>query len=202
MYGHIAAQETYKGAIFMIILASASPRRRELLKLIFDEFEVVPADIDETVRRSIEIEEYPEYLAIKKARHIAEKRPIDDIVIGCDTGVFIDGMMLGKPESREQAFEMLKLLSGRTHKVITGCSIFYKGQNISFSEETQVEFYRLSDTDINEYIITGEPMDKAGAYGIQGKGALLVKRIVGDYYNVVGLPVGMIKQNMKKMMKF
>ncbi len=184
----------------MIILASASPRRKELLKLIFEEFEIIPADIEETVRRSIELEQYPEYLALKKSRHIAEKRPADDVVIGCDTGVFIDDMMLGKPEDESQAAEMLKLLSGRTHKVITGCSVFYKGQNISFSETTEVEFYRLTDTDINEYIATGEPMDKAGAYGIQGKGALLVKRINGDYYNVVGMPVGTLKQKLKMLL--
>ena len=181
----------------MIILASASPRRRELLKLIYDEFEIEPADIDETVRRSIELEQYPEYLALKKSRYIAEKHPVSDVVIGCDTGVFINDMMLGKPEDTEQAFEMLKLLSGKTHKVITGCSVFYKGQNISFSETTEVEFFRLTDDEIKEYIATGEPMDKAGAYGIQGKGALLVKRINGDYYNVVGLPVGALKQKMK-----
>lgn len=183
----------------MIILASASPRRRELLKLIFEEFEVIPAYIDETVRKSIELEQYPEYLALKKSRHIAEKRPVSDVVIGCDTGVFIDNMMLGKPENEEQALEMLRLLSGRTHRVITGCSVFYKGQNVSFSEVTEVEFYRLSESDIKEYIATGEPMDKAGAYGIQGKGALLVKRINGDYYNVVGLPVGELKQKLKML---
>ena len=184
----------------MVILASASPRRRELLKLIYDEFEIMPADIDETVRKSIELEQYPEYLALKKSRSIAEKRPVSDVVIGCDTGVFIDDMMLGKPENEEQAFSMLKLLSGRTHKVITGCSVFYKGQNISFSETTEVEFFHLSDNDIKEYIITGEPMDKAGAYGIQGRGALLVKRINGDYYNVVGMPVGALRQKLRMFM--
>lgn len=181
----------------MIILASASPRRQELLKLIYSDFEVMPADIEEIVRKTIELEQYPEYLALKKSRHIAEKRPIDDVVIGCDTGVFIDDIMLGKPQNKEQAAEMLRMLSGRTHKVITGCSVFYKGQNISFSETTEVEFYRLTDTDISEYIATGEPMDKAGAYGIQGKGALLVKRINGDYYNVVGLPVGQLRQKLR-----
>ncbi len=181
----------------MIILASASPRRQELLKLIFDDFTVEPADIDETVRKTIELEQYPEYLALKKSRHVAEKRPVDDVVIGCDTGVFIDDIMLGKPSDKQQAKEMLRLLSGKTHKVITGCSIFYKGQNISFSEVTEVEFYHLTDREIDEYIATGEPMDKAGAYGIQGKGALLVKKINGDYYNVVGLPVGTLKQKLK-----
>ena len=183
----------------MIILASASPRRQELLKLIFDDFIVEPSDIDETVRRSIELEQYPEYLALKKSRHVAEKNHFDDIVIGCDTGVFIGDIMLGKPKDEEQAREMLKLLSGKTHRVITGVSIFYKGQNISFSEVTEVEFYNLKDTDIDEYIATGEPMDKAGAYGIQGKGALLVKGIKGNFYNVVGLPVGELKQKINNL---
>ena len=183
----------------MIILASASPRRQELLKLIFDDFIVEPSDIDETVRRSIELEQYPEYLALKKSRHVAEKNHFDDIVIGCDTGVFIGDIMLGKPKDEEQAREMLKLLSGKTHRVITGVSIFYKGQNISFSEVTEVEFYSLTDADIKEYVATGEPMDKAGAYGIQGKGALLVKQIKGDFYNVVGLPVGELKQRLKTL---
>ena len=181
----------------MVILASASPRRQELLKLIFEDFLVEPADIDETVRRTIELEQYPEYLALKKSRYVSEKNHFNDIVIGCDTGVFIGDIMLGKPADKEKAREMLKLLSGRTHKVITGVSIFYKGQNISFSQVTDVEFFHLTDSDIDEYINTGEPMDKAGAYGIQGKGALLVKRIKGDYYNVMGLPVAELNQKIK-----
>ena len=181
----------------MVILASASPRRQELLKILFDDFAVEPADIDETVRKSIEIEQYPEYLAVKKARHIAEKHTPDDMVIGCDTGVFIDNLMLGKPSDENQAKEMLTLLSGRTHKVITGCCIMHKGRTVSFSKVTEVEFYRLTDKEIEEYIKTGEPMDKAGAYGIQSKGALLVKKINGDYFNVVGLPVAEMKQRIK-----
>ena len=182
----------------MVILASASPRRQELLKLLYRDFKVIPADIDETVRKAITLTQYPEYLAIKKARHVAEKRPIEDMVIGCDTGVFIDDMMLGKPADEDQAFEMLRMLSGRTHKVITGCSVFKNGQNVTFSEVTEVEFYRLTDREIEEYIATGEPMDKAGAYGIQQQGALLVRRINGDYFNVVGLPVGMLRQKIRE----
>ena len=185
----------------MIILASASPRRKELLKLLFDDFTVEPADIDETVTKDIDLVKYPEYLALKKSRHIFEHGHMSDTVIGCDTGVFIDGIMLGKPEDKAQAKEMLRLLSGRTHKVITGCSIFHNGANISFSETTMVEFYPLTDEDIEKYIATGEPMDKAGAYGIQGRGATLVKGIKGDYYNVVGLPVGVLNQKLKKICK-
>ena len=136
----------------MVILASASPRRKELLKLIFDDFKVEPSDIDETVRRNIELTQYPEYLAIKKSRYTAENSHFNDIVIGCDTGVFIGDIMLGKPSSEAHAREMLKLLSGKTHKVITGVSIFYKGKNISFSVVTEVEFYTLTDADIDKYI--------------------------------------------------
>ncbi len=119
------------------------------------------------------------------------------MVIGCDTGVFIDNLMLGKPADKSQAKEMLSLLSGRTHKVITGCCIMRGGKTVSFSKVTEVEFYRLSDEEIREYISTGEPMDKAGAYGIQGKGSLLVKKISGDYFNVVGMPIAEIRQRLK-----
>lgn len=184
----------------MIILASGSPRRKELLKLLFDDFTIEPADIDETVTKDIDLVQYPEYLALKKSRYVFEHGHLNDTVIGCDTGVFIDGIMLGKPKNEEQAKEMLNLLSGRTHKVITGCSIFHRGLNTTFSETTLVEFYPLSNEDIDRYIATGEPMDKAGAYGIQGKGALLVKSIKGDYYNVVGLPVGTLNQKLKKFL--
>ena len=140
----------------MVILASASPRRQELLKILFDDFAVEPADIDETVRKSIEIEQYPEYLAVKKARHIAEKHTPDDMVIGCDTGVFIDNLMLGKPSDENQAKEMLTLLSGRTHKVITGCCIMHKGRTVSFSKVTEVEFYRLTDKEIDLLLALAE----------------------------------------------
>ncbi len=185
----------------MIILASASPRRRELLKMIFNDFEVIPADIDEDIHENCDMERYPELLAIKKARHIAQQEAIsgDDIVIGCDTGVFIDGEMLGKPHDEREAAEMLTRLSGKTHKVITGCCVIGKGREIGFSEVTEVEFYSLSKKEIDDYINTGEPMDKAGSYGIQGQGALLVSRICGDFYNVVGLPVSRLKREIEKI---
>lgn len=122
----------------------------------------------------------------------------NDIVIGCDTGVFVDGKMLGKPKNREDAENMLKLLSGRQHKVITGCCTVKNGVAKSFSNVTLVEFFELSDSEIEEYIATGEPFDKAGAYGIQGKGSLLVKKIDGDYFNVVGLPVSELNRILKK----
>ena len=185
----------------MIILASASPRRQELLKLICNSFSVEPADIDETADNSIEIEKTPEYLATEKARHIHNNNHYSDIVIGCDTGVFLDNIMLGKPKDKQDAYKMLNSLSDREHKVITGCSIFYRDKIISFSQTTSVEFYKLTDEEIEAYVNTGEPMDKAGAYGIQGKGATLVKKIDGDFYNVVGLPVALLNQKLYQLCK-
>ncbi len=183
----------------MIILASASPRRQELIKLICNDFKVMPSDIDETVPADISAEYSPEYLAVQKAQHIYKKSSPDNVVIGCDTGVFIDNIMLGKPGNEKNAFEMLKMLSGKTHRVITGCAIIHEDKTISFSEVTKVNFYKLTDEEILEYVKTGEPLDKAGAYGIQGKGALLVKGINGDYFNVVGLPVARLKREFDKI---
>lgn len=179
----------------MIILASASPRRKELLSLICDNFKIIPADIDESLDGNVSLYDIPEYLAIQKAAEVHRNHP-DDIVIGCDTGVFVDNQMIGKPKSDKAAIEILKLLSGKTHKVITGCAILGKGEPISFSKVTEVEFYELSDEEILEYVETGEPMDKAGAYGIQGKGGVLIKQIKGDYFNVVGLPVAELKRKL------
>lgn len=171
-----------------IILASASPRRQELLKKVTEDFICIPADIDEALPCGIEIEKAPEYLALKKAEHIAKDHR-DSIVIGSDTGVFYGGQMLGKPNNDDDAKRMLKMLSGKTHSVITGCAIVKGNEKITFSCETRVTFYELSEQEIKDYVSTGECRDKAGAYGIQGLGALLVKEIRGDYFNVVGLPV-------------
>ncbi|MCQ2515086.1 MAG: Maf family protein [Ruminococcus sp.] len=183
----------------MIILASASPRRQQLLSLICDDFKVLPADIYESITETVDLETIPEQLAFDKASYIFQNCKSDDIVIGCDTGVFVDGKMLGKPKDKQQAFEMLKMLSDRKHKVITGCAILHKNQISKFSQVTEVEFYNLTDDEIYSYINTGEPIDKAGAYGIQGKGALLVKGIVGDFHNVVGLPVAELSRRLKAL---
>ena len=179
-------------------LASNPPRRKELLRLIAPSFEIEPADVDESVSENLPLGEIPAYLARKKAAFIHQKHP-DDIVIGCDTGVFINNMMIGKPSSDQAAFEILKILSGKTHKVITGCAVMKGEQEIVFSQVTEVEFYPLSDDDIRAYIATGAPCDKAGAYGIHGKGALLVKQIKGDYNNVVGLPVALLNKKLKEL---
>lgn len=171
-----------------VILASASPRRQELLKLIFDSFEVIPSDVEENLPSGMAVELAPEYFAKEKCRAVY-KNNTDALVIGCDTGVFIDGKMLGKPHSIEQAFEMLNMLSGRTHEVITGCCIKYADKEISFSSITKVKFKKLTYEETESYINSKEPLDKAGAYGIQGKGALFIEEICGDYYSVMGLPV-------------
>lgn len=184
-----------------LILASASPRRRELLRLIADNFVSVSPDVEETVPAEVEIFKRPQYLAAKKAMHIGRTLSFESgaersVVIGCDTGVFIDGKMLGKPKDPEDAFSMLKNLSGREHLVITGCCITDGKKKREFSVTSRVAFYHLSDEEIREYILTGEPMDKAGAYGIQGKGSLLAEKISGDYFNIVGLPVSVLAREL------
>jgi len=174
-----------------VILASASPRRKELLKLIFEDFEIRPADIDETISAEINPFEVAEKIAVKKAQAIKDE---NSLIIACDTVVIINEKILGKPKDEMIAFEMLSTLSGQAHSVATGVCLCYKGKTYSFSEVTDVEFYPLSAKEILEYIATGEPFDKAGAYGIQGKGGLLVKGIKGDFYNVVGLPVSRLRR--------
>ncbi len=182
-----------------IILASASPRRNELLKAIYTEFKVIASCVDETVPNGIKPLEIPEYLSKIKALDVA-KDFYDSLVIGADTVVLLDDKILGKPKNKDDARDMLRDLSGNTHKVITGCSLVYKGKITTFSVVTDVEFYTLSDSEIEEYINTDEPYDKAGGYGIQSKGALFVKKINGDYYNVVGLPIAELKRKITEIL--
>ena len=181
-----------------IILASASPRRRELLTLAGVSFGVECADADETLPQGISPRDAVELLALKKAAAVASSHS-DCAVIGADTVVCAQGKILGKPTDYDEAFEMLSLLSGKTHSVYTGVTIIKGEKTDTFFEKTDVEFYDLSDEEIADYISTGEPMDKAGAYGIQGYGALLVKKISGDFFNVVGLPVGKLNCELKKL---
>ncbi len=176
-----------------IILASASPRRKKLLSALFSEFRVVPSDIREMVPRHMPVDKCPEYLAGMKAESVARENP-KALVIGCDTSVIIDGKMLNKPRSTADARMMMQLLSGKTHQVITGCCLYYMGKSITFSEVTGVEFYKLTEEEIEQYVNTTEPYDKAGGYGIQNKGAFFIKGIKGDYYNVVGLPLARLKR--------
>lgn len=179
-----------------IILASASPRRRELLGIITENFEVIPSDAEEVVPKSISAEDTAEFLARIKAKSVGEKYA-ESTVIGADTCVIIENKILGKPKDKTDARQMIKLLSGRTHKVITGCAIAKGNKMTAFSVETEVEFYTLSDSEIEDYINTFEPYDKAGSYGIQGKASLFVKGIKGDYFNVVGLPIAELNRKLK-----
>lgn len=180
-----------------IILASASPRRKELMTLLGYDFDIVCADITEVVPENSEPQDVVMALSLQKASAVAKDNP-EAIVVGSDTVVSLDGKILGKPHSKNEAVQMLKSLSGRTHKVFTGVAIVNADMSTEFYDETDVEFYSLSDEEINNYVATGEPMDKAGAYGIQGKGAVLVKRIDGDFFNVMGLPVAKLYREMKK----
>lgn len=184
-----------------IILASASPRRRELLKLICEDFKSVSPDVDETVPAQVEILESPRFLAVKKAMHVSGCLSEKAVVIGCDTGVFIDDEMLGKPKDEDDAFSMLKKLQGKEHLVVTGCCITDGTHKREFSVTSRVFFYPLSDEDIKDYIATGESMDKAGAYGIQGKGSLLIEKIQGDYFNIVGLPLSALARELKAFLR-
>lgn len=172
----------------MYILASGSPRRKELLSLIIPEYEVLVSGCEESVPNGTPAEKVPALLAEQKALAVAKLRP-DDTVIGSDTVVVLDGEIFGKPKDEAHAHTMLRALSGKRHFVYTGVAVAEKGSVRSFVQKTEVEFYELSDETIEKYVSTGEPMDKAGAYGIQGKGCVLVKGVVGDYFNVMGLPV-------------
>lgn len=183
-----------------IILASASPRRQELLGYVFDEFECLPADIDETLPSDISAENSAEYLAVKKAEHIAASYP-DALVIGCDTVVVHKGKVYGKPCDEAEADKMLRSLSAEKHSVITGVCLCLNGRKHSFSDVTKVKFYPLTQEEIAAYISTGSPMDKAGAYGIQDKNFLPVESIEGDYFNVVGLPIGRLKREAEAFLK-
>ena len=172
----------------MLILASQSPRRKELMELAGLTFTCSPAKGEEKVPAGMAAVDEPAYLAARKAAEIAASHP-QDVVVGSDTLVVLDGEPLGKPHTEEEAFSMLSKLSGKVHQVVTGVAILSPEGEDSFTTITNVEFYPLSEQEIRDYIRTGEPMDKAGAYGIQGKGALLIRGIEGDYYTVMGLPI-------------
>ena len=173
-----------------IILASASPRRKELLEKLDLDFSVCPADIDESLLPDEDAAMYPLRTAVQKAMAVA-KTTEDALVIAADTVVAVDDDILGKPRDEAEAKAMLQRLSGREHIVITGIGVVdtASGRTLSATEQTIVYFHPLRDEEIDTYIATGECMDKAGSYGIQGKGSLLVRKIDGDYFNVMGLPL-------------
>lgn len=180
-----------------LILASASPRRQELLKLFGYPFSVRAADIDETMDPSGN--PFDEVARLSREKALAVPREPEDVVIAADTIVVCAGRVLGKPRSPQEAAGMLELLSGRDHQVMTGCTILRDSRCISFTEVTDLHFRPLSHPEIDRYVRSGEPMDKAGAYGIQGGAALFCSRLEGDYYNVMGLPVCRLGQYLKEI---
>ena len=196
---------------YNLILASASPRRRELLTQIGMEFEVMPSGVEEETKSTVPCEMVME-LSERKAKDVfdrlSEEKKCAALVAGADTIVIVENKILGKPKNKREAEEMLSLLQGRTHQVYTGVAVIWKkyekqagGGEIcrtSFYERTDVTMYPMSMEEIRAYVESGEPMDKAGAYGIQGKCAAYVREIRGDFYNVVGLPVARLYQEIKR----
>ena len=180
-----------------LILASSSPRRKELLENLQLSFKTVSSDVDENYDPHWAPDEIVMELASRKAKAVALNYP-SSFVIGSDTIVVKDDQILGKPQTHEEAFSMLQILSGSMHSVFTGVSIITPKEEIIFYEKTDVEFWELSQEEIHQYLDTGEPFDKAGAYGIQGFGSVLVKKITGDYFAVVGLPVARTMRELKK----
>lgn len=191
----------------LLILASASPRRRELMQRLLRPFVTEVSDAAETVPPEIAPADTAEYLSGIKAKEIFGKHPDEEVVvIGSDTIVLLDGVIFGKPKDTEDARRMLRALSGRTHEVRTGVTILWRKYHdgkpeegsLHFTSSTGVSFYELEDSEIDAYIATGEPMDKAGAYGIQEEGALLVEKINGDYYTVMGFPIAEVNRRLRK----
>lgn len=187
-----------------LILASASPRRREILKSVGAEFEIKTSNVDESVVKFQEdVGLYVQELALLKASQTAkalvEEKKKNTLVIGADTVVSYDGKILGKPKDAADAERMLQMLSGKVHTVYTGVCVFRTKDAFSVCgyEKTNVEFKELPDELIDSYVKTGEPMDKAGAYGIQGRGAVLCKGFEGDYFNIVGLPISKLYDILK-----
>ena len=171
-----------------IILASKSPRREELLKLLDIDFTIKVSDICEDLKEGLTNEELVKDLALQKAEAIFEDNQ-ESLVLGFDTLVILEGIPLGKPKDREEGIQMLQSLSGKKHRVLTGCAILSKSHKDVFLDFADVYFNTMSNQEINEYLDTDEPYDKAGAYGIQGFGARYIRKIEGDYYSVMGVPL-------------
>ena len=180
-----------------LILASASPRRKELLGLFGKPFIIRVADIDETMNPGNS--PFDEVARVSRRKALAVEKEADDMLIAADTIVVCQGRVLGKPRDEEEARDMLRLLSGRDHQVMTGCTVLRGEQCVTFTEVTDIHFRDLTDREIDRYVASGEPMDKAGSYGIQGGAALFWERMVGDYFNVMGLPVCRLGEPLRKM---
>lgn len=181
-----------------LILASGSPRRRELMERMGLTFSVQAADVDETLVPGLTAQEQVVRLSRIKAQAVAETAGEGAVIVAADTVVVLDGIILGKPKDRQDAKKMLRAFSGRSHHVLTGMTVLGPGGMECHCEETEVYFRPLSQGEIDAYIATGEPMDKAGAYGIQGYAALFVEKLAGDYYNVMGLPVCALGQMLRR----
>lgn len=182
-----------------IILASASPRRRELLKMLgIEDFKIIPAPAEKPLSQG-DTGKAVENTALDKAMQVKRLASPGDIIIAADTVVCIDNMVLGKPKDEREAFEMLSSLSGRSHFVYTGVAVISGDYKDVRAEKTEVFFKAMTPREIETYIATGEPMDKAGAYGIQGRGAVFISGIRGDYFNVVGLPVSLLWDMLKPL---
>ncbi|MBI5632517.1 MAG: septum formation inhibitor Maf [Nitrospirae bacterium] len=182
-----------------IILASASPRRKELLALIGLKFRVDVSDYEEDLGLKLRPHELAKYLSLEKARTVAHKYN-DAVIIAADTFIVFRGKLLGKPHTEKEAMRMINLLNGRLHSVITGYTVLdtSNGKKSSSAIETKVWFRKMANEELRAYVKTGEPLDKAGAYAIQGIGSLIVKKIEGDYFNVIGLPVASLAVTLKK----
>ena len=185
------------------ILASGSPRRKQLLNQIGLEFTVIPSDVDEDFTLDLPPEAFTEHWAREKAKSVAKIHP-DSLIVGADTIVVLDGNILGKPKDKKDSFNMLQSLSGKTHEVITGVSFISLEQEVdhTFNEKTFVSFNTLSDRDINSYIDIYNPLDKAGSYGIQDWFSVHIHRVEGCYYNVMGLPLSSFYSYFKSVSAF
>lgn len=183
----------------ILVLASGSPRRRELLGRFGKPFKVIPARGEEHAPAGLTPAETVMALAEQKAREVAALCADTAVVLGADTVVELDGVLLGKPRSEEEAFAMLSSLSGRSHRVFTGLCVIRGDRVLTDCEETAVHFRAMTPEEIRAYIATGEPMDKAGAYGCQGVGALFVEKLEGDFYNVMGLPLCRLGRLLRQM---
>ena len=182
-----------------VILASGSPRRRELMEMLgVEDLLVVPAKGEEKADLSLSPAELVKTLAAAKAREVAPQAAEGDVVIAADTIVYFDSRVFGKPRSPAEAAEMLRTLSGQTHEVYTGVCVIRSGRELLRADRSAVRFREISAEEIAAYVATGEPLDKAGAYGAQGKGALFVERIDGDFFNVMGLPLCVLGEMLKE----
>lgn len=181
-----------------LILASQSPRRRELLSFIQKDFQVCASNAEEIIPDGLKPHEVVMHLAKIKAEQVAHEHP-EAVVVGADTVVVLDGQIMGKPKDHEDCVRMISALSGREHEVFTGVAIVANGRTDSFYQRTAVRFLKLTKEEIDWYASLDEPYDKAGAYGIQGYGSLLIEGINGDYFNVMGLPVSLLARHLKEI---